>query len=371
MPEAEAAIAVNGTYFDGETAGRRPVAAAIEGAALVVRGAEGATIAEWPLADLRRVPGSTRSARELRLSPGHQREERLALSSPVLIADLRRACPAIDQAPPGGRRLARKLLLWSCAALAAIFAMVFVIIPALSDQLAPLIPPEREQAFGRRIADRILTNGIPLLGVSGGECTGEAGLAALRKMTDRLEPLAGAHLPLNVRVLDDEMVNAFAMPGGEIILVRGLLQGAASAEEVAGVLAHEIGHVTAYDPTRNMLRSVATGAVVSIFVGDAFGGALLVILAHEAINASYSRAAEAAADETALSLLTKAGLPAEPLAGFFARLREERGEDGGYLASHPSSASREAFFRKAPPPEAPSPVLNDREWAALQQICDG
>src|SRR5690606_26348291 len=105
-----------------------------------------------------------------------------------------------------------------------------------------------------------------------------------------------------VSVADDPQVNAFAAPGGRIVLLEGLLREAESPDEIAGVLAHEIGHVTERHPTAAALRLLGIQALLTGIFGDgslasaaAGAGGLLVAL-------SYSRDDERTADRLAAEL---------------------------------------------------------------------
>ncbi|MEM6906313.1 MAG: M48 family metallopeptidase, partial [Pseudomonadota bacterium] len=163
--------------------------------------------------------------------------------------------------------------------------------------------------------------------------------------------------------------------GGRVILFRGLIEEAETPEDVAGVLAHEIGHVAYRDPTVGALRAAGTAGILGLMLGDVFGGAVIVAAADAVINARYQQDVETRADETAYRLLTEAGLPTGPFADFFARLAEEHGERPGfmrYFASHPELAGRAE--RAAAADQIGDgeyrPVLTDRDWLALRAICD-
>ena len=357
-------------YFDGRTAGKQSVSVRLGASSLTLYDADGAPVVAWPLATIRRLPGARSTQDELRLIPDFESEERLVLRDPTTIAAVVKACGGLDAKRPAQAGMLRRVVVWFGVAIVSVLLILFVVAPMLSDTLAGMIPPEREIALGEKIADRIAESGIRIAGIDGGLCAQPEGLAALEILTDRIASVSDAHLPIVVRVLNDETVNAFALPGGQVLLLRGLIESAGSAEEIAGVLAHEIGHVISRDPTRNMLRSFASGVVVSTVLGDFMGGFIAVALASAVVDASYSREAEAAADQTALRLLAKAGVPARPLAGFFARIRAEYGDGGSYLDSHPTSASREQIFREAPTESAATrPVLSAQEWSALRNIC--
>lgn len=365
-PEARA------EYLDGRTAGRRRISVRISGETLTLYDERGQPEARWPLATIRRAPGSRAAEGELRLAPDFDGEERLTVADPEMIRAIKAAAPGLDARRPAPRGLIGRFLLWTAVAVGSVLAILFVIAPMLADSIAPLIPAESEQVFGQKIADEIIQGGVSVLGIEPGVCHTAEGQRALAKLTGRLEKVAGAHVPLRVRVLESEMPNAFALPGGQIFLLSGLLKTAGSAEEAAGVLAHEIGHVIARDPSRNVLRGFASGVVISYVLGDFTGGFLVVALAETAVNARYSRQAEADADKAALRLLEAADLPARPFAGFFTRIRELFGDDDGYLATHPASSDRERRIVEAAQNrgDAGEPALTEVEWRALQSICD-
>ncbi|MEL6338178.1 MAG: M48 family metallopeptidase, partial [Pseudomonadota bacterium] len=151
-------------------------------------------------------------------------------------------------------------------------------------------------------------------------------------MTDRLQAHASLPYEIQVDVLDHSLVNAIAMPGGRIFLFRGLIDNAETPEEVAGVLAHEIGHIVHRDPTTGVLRTAGTAGMFSMILGDIFGAGIIAAAGEAALNASYQREAEARADDVALQILADAGLPSRPFAMFFIRLRERYGDTPRFLA---------------------------------------
>ena len=111
-----------------------------------------------------------------------------------------------------------------------------------------------------------------------------------------------------------------------MVLFDGLLKKAASPEEVAGVVGHELGHVVNRDPTRLAFRSAGSVGILGMLVGDFTGGGLILVLTERLIAASYSQDAETAADEFAYEILGRAGLPTAPIGDFFDRMSEIVGE---------------------------------------------
>lgn len=235
-------------------------------------------------------------------------------------------------------------------------AVVFVVMSA-PRWIAPHVPP----SFEKKLGDAIV-------GDFGGRfCNGPGGQAALDALTRELNPKA---LPLEVRVARVPMVNAVALPGGKIVIFDQLLKEANSADEVAGVLGHEIGHVQNRDVMQALLRQAGLSVILGGMSGDV-GGYFNALLA-----ATYSRDAERAADDASIAAMKRARISPVATAGFFARLGKMEKELGkasialNYLSSHPLSGDRERLFASnAAKDIAYRPALTRDQWEALVDIC--
>jgi Zn-dependent protease with chaperone function len=258
--------------------------------------------------------------------------------------------------------------------------MLFVILPGLADSLATRLPPETEARFGRLALAQVedfLSGwewGDQEIGKADLTCDSPPGLAALGRLEARLTAGLDIGYDIELRVFDHEMVNAFALPGGHVVILRGLLDAASGPDEVAGVLAHEVGHVARHDPTRLMLRAAGSAGILSLVLGDISGGTLVAVAGEQLMQAAYTREAEAAADAFAFDLLASAGISAEPLAAFFDRIAQETELMPEYLSSHPASAGRAGRARDsasvaAAEGRALTPALSDMDWAALKAVC--
>jgi Zn-dependent protease with chaperone function len=222
---------------------------------------------------------------------------------------------------------------------------------------APHIPAEWEQRYGDA-----------LVGDFGGRyCDGEGGQAALDKLASRLSPTARS---LNIRVVDIDIVNAAALPGGNIVIFEELLAESDGPDEVAGVLAHEIAHIERRHVTQAMIRQLGLGLVITAFGGNT--GANLDLL----LAAGYSRAAEREADADAVAMLRRARVSPVSTAAFFKRLADQERKLGAvaqglsYISTHPLSEERERKFRaSAVPGGGYRPALSRDEWEALFNIC--
>ena len=223
--------------------------------------------------------------------------------------------------------------------------------------VAPFVPMSWERNLGDA-----------MVGDMGGRfCETPASRKALDTMTARLNSKGE---PIEINIANIDMVNAVALPGGKVIIFRGLLQEAKNADELAGVLGHEIGHVRNRDVMQSLLRQMG----LSILLGGAntnAAGALNTLA-----SSSYSRKAEAAADAYSIKLMQKAAISPDATAGFFNRLSGDEKKLGkataalGYLASHPLSESREKAFRASKQAGvAHTPVVTPDQWRAIVDAC--
>jgi beta-barrel assembly-enhancing protease len=260
-----------------------------------------------------------------------------------------------------------RLGLWPAAMAFTLGSAAIVGIVMLAPQwLAPLIPASFETSIGDA-----------LVGDFGGRfCHTPEGTKALKKLANALDPHTG---DLQVEVAKIDMVNAVALPGRKVVIFDGLLREAKSADEVAGVMAHEIGHVREHHVMQSLLRQLGLSLVLGGLQGnsaDILGGAL---------SMSYSRGSENEADQHSIKSLAAAGISPIPTADFFKRLsamggEEDESKDGkavkdgkslsNYLSSHPQSRERKVAFEKSVVKgKAYHAALTDAEWRDLRSMC--
>lgn len=188
----------------------------------------------------------------------------------------------------------------------------------------------------------------------------------LTELTDVLtQALPDSRYQFHFYVARDPSLNAFALPGGYVVVNSELLLRADSAEEVLGVLAHEISHVTSQHGTRNLIASAGLYLTVQAALGDASG--LLATLAGAApflLSQKYSRGFESEADAQGFELLQRAHIDGRGMVSFFdkvkaeearmrAKVREQVGDSAGtvltqtpeFLATHPATDSRIEHMR--------------------------
>ena len=154
-------------------------------------------------------------------------------------------------------------------------------------------------------------------------------------------------LPWSFKLVDDPMVNAFALPGGFIFITRGIMASLNSEAELAGVIGHEIGHVTARHSASQMSRQqfqqigLGVGSVLSSDVA-AVAGVLSAGLG--LLNLRYSRGDESQSDELGVRYMSRAGYDPNALVGVFQTLALAGGGGGsvpGWATTHPDPVNRE------------------------------
>ena len=359
----------SGSYNDGESAAQVEVTVGLTGEGLQLSDPARRTVVYWRYDDIEPVDERFRGGPlRLRQKDG---PARLTLSDPALIEALVNVAPRLRARRSG---CLVTLVTWfgmTAAAVAILLGVIWFGLPRFGAAATSLVPVAFDVELGTVLRDQVFrildqrNDSEPL-----SACTAGPGRTALDRLTARLGGRAGEAYSFEVHVLDLDIPNAFALPGGQIVLFRGLIDAAGSPDEVAGILAHEMGHVTERHGTQRLVESLGLAFFFGVLLGDLSGGAIGTA-GTAFISLGFSREAEAEADRVALALLESGGMGAGGLADFFARLESKQGKLAGafeLLSSHPSHARRRQMFDAARRPGAPA--LDEASWRDLQSICD-
>lgn len=327
-------MSVAATYFDGQTSQGRAVHVRVE-AGLVHLDFPDTSMA-FPMAAVRLESPLGDLPRRLDLPNGASCEVPRDFELPV-----------IPDAPARLERWVNEAeIRWSVVIVAAIvlvaglWASVVWGVPAAANVVARRVSPSVERQMGTQA---LATLDLSTLAPS------KLSEDRQRALSARFEALAKIAAPdqdyvLLFRSSPGVGPNAFALPGGTVVLLDELVDEAQHDDEIVAVLAHEMGHLVERHTLRQVLQTSTAGLLVSVVVGDllsvtAFAGALPAML----LNSSYSRAFEYEADRFGLSLLDRSGIDRGHLGRFLARLETKYGgmpEGFGWLSTHPRAEDR-------------------------------
>jgi len=167
---------------------------------------------------------------------------------------------------------------------------------------------------------------------------------AVRTIGERLT--RGSRYAYRFHVATNPSVNAFAVPGGIVVVHTGLLQATKRPEELAGVVAHEVQHVELRHSLRGLVKQLGWRGLFVLMTGD-FGSTLVGTAALELTSLRFSRDTESEADNRGFDDLVEAGIDPGGMADFFTVMAAKSGglTPSPFLSTHPASAAREAALR--------------------------
>lgn len=383
--------AIPALFTDGETAQVHPVTVSLDQDRLAITG-ETLRIF-WRVKRLHRLPDQPDGAAVLCERDG---EARLIIAAEQL-AVLTALLPALMDA--GRVRRGTWMLGGALTALAAGLAgFMFYGLPLVSTPLARAVPLDVETRLGERSNQFVawFTD----------ECeTSEEAQAALDGLGERLYAVSASPFEFKLRIVDARFPNAFALPGGWIVVTDELIDEMESPDELAGVLAHEAAHVARRHVMAAQLREMGFSILLEFLIGGGSGAGQEIARTGATLESlRHSRSAEAEADEYALAYLEAADLNPAALADFFDRMQvvfeeleeeveeaeAEAAEDAdttprsqgqadraeawlnSVLRTHPDTTQRARDARQAAAglTWSGAPALTETEWAALNAVCD-
>jgi predicted Zn-dependent protease len=177
---------------------------------------------------------------------------------------------------------------------------------------------------------------------------------------------------LQVHLIKQPDVNAFALPANHLVILSGLIQFCQTPEELAGVMAHEMAHMEHNHVTKRMVKELGLTVVMSMISGNS-GGQTIKEAVKLVSSSAFDRSQEIEADETAVRLLVESGIDPIHLANFFERLAES--EPGvvnhfTWISTHPQTLERANEVRRLAKGYTlkNQKILSDEEWKTLKEI---
>ncbi len=266
----------------------------------------------------------------------------LYLKDSTLISAFRHAAPyeilrELEETAAKVRRVrSRRRAVWLVVAtvLCSVAFFFWFASDLLVDFAVSRIPLEWEQKLGESAYRDFLAQQTVI--------TEGPAIAAVKEITHRLtDSVPDNPYTFEVSLVKSDVVNAFALPGGYVVVFTGLMLKAESGEEVAGVLSHELNHVLRRHGLERIVKQIGLVAVLTILLGDPQGLAgLMKQLGVELLTLKFGRAQETEADLLGVQLLHRAKIDPSGMIRFFERLAQQDKDRVEILSTHPMSDDR-------------------------------
>jgi beta-barrel assembly-enhancing protease len=353
-----------GVFFDGKTARDHQVTIIVSADHLAISNENGISL-QWRTGNLGSVE-PYRLGQMLRLTHPSAPGARLNIAERFLAERIVAAAPQLK--PGSAGKSLFKYGAWFVGCLSLLAGILHFALTYAPQQFAGLIPARWSRQVGDGL-EKSLAEGAKL-------CTQAAGERALTVMTAALAEGNPDLPPIRIRVYDMPLVNAFTLPGGGIVLTSGLIKKADRPEEVAGVLAHEMGHAHHLHPEAQLIRVTGLQLLLSVVSGGTANSSTANLAGLAAILRS-SRDAERDADAYALSMMERARIDPLGFKAFFEKMAAEIPQIenktvlalGNVFSTHPGTKDRIARIKPLPAGIQAKPILSDIQWQDLRKIC--
>ena len=357
-------MAADAIYFDGETARDNKVSANADARGIIFSG-EGVAIQSWSLGGLTAID-LPRVGQYLRLSHESHPGARLIIPDNAFSAQLVSLAPHLKGGFNSTRTL--RLFFWIGGGLIVFASLIYLTLNFAPQKIAFLLPDAWSERVGEQMEASLVDNAKA--------CHTPAGDSAVAAMLGNLAEGNPDMPPLRVRIYDIPVMNAFTLPGGHIVMTRALVEKATAPEEVAGVLAHEIGHAAHHHPEAQLVRVAGLQVLLSVATGTS-GGTNAGSIAGLAAILRSSRDAEREADAYAMAMLNAARIDPLGLKHFFEKVLAEEGKSSGgalsklgtLFSTHPGTDERIGLIKPLPEGVQLKPPISGAQWKDLKAIC--
>jgi Zn-dependent protease with chaperone function len=358
-----------GYYLDGQTAARQRVSIQLMRLGLHVTTERGDTL-WWPYEEIRQTQGFY-SGEQVRIERGGEFAEALLVSDKEFLVQLHQIAPELATKfhDPARRKTRGRLALLAALASIGILVVLYLWgIPALSGFVASLVPVSWEERLGQAVVEHLAPPAI--------RCTDTNRTPVISEILTALTTHSPTS-PYTIRVIlvNDSSINAFAAPGGTIVLLRGLLEKTQTPEELAGILAHELQHILNRHSTRALIQHVSMGLLLAAITGNTSGTAAYGLEGARILGSlRYSRQNEEEADAGGMRMLLEAGIDPMGMIAFLELLKKRTSESPSilkYLSTHPGTEDRIEKLKSlaGQSQHRPAKLLAGHDWSEIKKIC--
>lgn len=249
---------------------------------------------------------------------------------------------------------------WTLGSLTATVVLSVTLLWVYSDEtvgwIANKISTERELALGESLLEQIKASDDIV----------ESGLAVktVSEIGNKLTKDSRYHYQWFIK--KDKTMNAFALPGGIVIVHSGLIAKSANADELAGVLAHEVQHIEQRHTLKSMIKSLGWATALMVVLGDVNTATAVII--HQVGNMYFSRDLESEADRLGFQALLKARIEPQSMVTMFEKLDKQPNANlPEWISTHPETKQRikaiQQLIKDQPCPECKALLF---DWKKVQ-----
>jgi len=369
---------VEARYFDGQSSRAQKLFVSFSENGLVGENEEGAIVLNWSYADLR-DESNPLTPREVNLSVAQHSQERLIIEDVVFIQDLRERTPRLSKRRKGPKGWWKPVVGWTVTGVAALVLLFMYGLPLLATGIAKVLPDKTRTTIGIAVEQSIINTFATKAKDKGKNtdpenaqavCQDATGQKALEDLIVRFVANSDANLPpIKITVVKSIVPNAFALPGGRMVVMSSLIDMADHPNAIASVLAHEFGHLEDRHPMDVFVRNVGLATIFSVAFGDVSGGTILATVGQYALGAAYSREFEEVADKRARDLFKSLNYDSIPVIKLFEKLKKKYPESEYFsiFSSHPHMDERIQALKDEP--TGTGQAFTDAEWKAIKPMC--
>jgi Zn-dependent protease with chaperone function len=352
------------TYYDGVTSELRSGTVSLLPTALRMDLADRSLT--WPYEQCR-LECDSHYGEPARIAPKDSQGEAIVIEDPQFVTALGQYHQPLVARPWWDARLEGWAATLRSAAAAVLLSAGFYFygIGLLAELAAILAPRSVEQRLGDSTVQLLVPKSL--------QCQPNDAARLLARIEQPLFRASESQYPFRVVYSNMRMANAFAAPGGTIIVTQGLLELTQNEDEYAAVIAHEIQHVKNRDSMRAIARELGGSIILAMLAVDPAANKLILEQSGKLLELSFSRDAESTADSGAAKLLIQSGRNPSGLESFLKTLESAHADDEDplkYLSTHPPTRERVADLQRwtanAPPGRQ---ILTAEEWTRAKKIC--
>lgn len=358
-----------GYYLDGHSAQRRQARIYLEASSLRID-IDGAGTLTWPYAEIRQTQGDY-AGEQVRLEHGSEPAAALLIDDEGFLTSFHHVLP---NRAGGFHNPAKRLQRFQLTIVAGIASLILMAgtyfwgIPTLAEIGAPWVPVSWEESLGQSMLEHV----APAEQL----CRDPVRQAKIEGLVKTMLATQGeTKYQFKIHIVNQPHFNALAAPGGHIVIFRGLLDRTENAEELAGVLAHELQHILKRHVTRSLLEYASTSFLVAAVLGDVSGIVSFGVEAAQMLaQMRFSRQHELEADQAGLQMLQAAQVDPAGMIAFFEAVRQQEPPlppAFSWISTHPQTEVRIARLKNliAASAGTSQKLLPDYSWEDIKKIC--